>query len=42
MWNETVNANCSRDSSNADKSIALSFRHKVTGHKQPKCAAVIY
>jgi hypothetical protein len=30
MWNETVKANCSRDSSNADKSIALSFRHRVT------------
>jgi hypothetical protein len=26
MWNETVKANCSRDSSNADKSIALTSR----------------
>ena len=30
MWNETAKANCNRDSSNADKSIALSSRHKVT------------
>src|SRR6202051_1290700 len=31
MWNETVKANCSRDSSNADKSIAASLspqRHR--------------
>ena len=30
MWNETAKANCSRDSSNADKSIALPSRHKLT------------
>ena len=29
MWNETVKANCSRDSSNAERSIVRSYRHKV-------------
>src|SRR5580704_11970173 len=29
MWNETVKANCSRDNSNADKLIALSYRYKL-------------
>ena len=42
MWNETVKANCSRDSSNADKSIALSCRRKATGDKQPAYAAMLY
>ena len=27
MWKETVNANCSRDSSNAERSIVRPYRH---------------
>ena len=29
MWKETVNANCSRDRSNAERSIVRPYRHKL-------------
>ena len=29
MWNDTVKANCSRDSSNAERSIVRSYRNKL-------------
>jgi hypothetical protein len=29
MWNETVKANCKRDSSNAERSIVRPYRHKL-------------
>jgi hypothetical protein len=36
MWNETVKANCSRDSNNADNSITLSFRDKGADGKSTR------